>query len=65
MKLNQKQLDLKKYMLKNDLILEDVMEVVLKDDKSWNPIRISLVCNELKQALTKKCVGLKITKEAA
>ena len=46
-------------MLKNDLILEDVMEVVLKDDKSWNPIRISLVCNELKKELTKKCVSLK------
>ena len=65
MKLNKKQKDLKDYMIKNDLILEDVMEVVLKDDKSWNPIRISFVCNELKQTLTKKCVGLKITKEAA
>ena len=46
-------------MIKNDLILEDVMEVVLKDDKSWNPIRISLVCNELKKELTKKCVSYK------
>lgn len=59
-KLNQKQLDLKNYMIKNDLILEDVMEVVLLDLDWMNPISVNQMCNEMKKKLTSKCL-----KEAA
>jgi len=59
-KFTKKQSDLKDYMIKNDLILEDVMEVVLLDLDWMNPISINQLCDEMKKKLTNKCL-----KEAA
>ena len=59
-KLNQKQLDLKNYMIKNDWILEEVMEVVFIDCGSMNTPVINQRCDELKNKLTAKTL-----KEAA
>ena len=46
-KLNQKQLDLKNYMIKNDWILEEVMEVVFIECGSMNTPGINQRCDEL------------------
>ena len=59
-KLNQKQLDLKNYIIKNDWILEEVMEVVFIDCGSMNTPGINQRCDELKNKLTAKTL-----KEAA
>jgi len=59
-KLNQKQLDLKNYMIKNDWILEEAMEVVFIDCGFMNPPGINQKCDELKNKLTAKTM-----KEAA
>jgi hypothetical protein len=59
-KLNQKQEDLKNYMIKNDWILEEVMELVLIDMGCMNPPGIHQTCKEMETTLTNKCL-----KEAA
>ena len=59
-KLNQKQLDLKNYMIKNDWILEEAMEVVFIDCGFMKPPGINQKCDELKNKLTAKTM-----KEAA
>jgi len=59
-KLNQKQKDLKNYMIKNDWILEEVMEVVFIDCGFMNPPGINQTCDELKNKLQNKLI-----KEAA
>lgn len=59
-KLNKKQKDLKDYMIKNDLILEDVVEVVAIDAKLMNPPGIYQMTTKLQKDLNNK-----LTKEAA
>lgn len=56
-KLNKKQIDLKNFMIKNDLILEDVVEVVAIDAKLMNPPGIFQMTTKLQKDLIKKCTG--------
>jgi len=53
-KLNQKQKDLKNYMIKNDWILEEVMELVLTDMNFMNPPGIHQTCKEMETTLQNK-----------
>ena len=53
-RLNQKQKDLKNYMIKNDWILDEVIELVLIDMGSMNFPGIHQTCKEMETVLTNK-----------